>query len=105
METLTGPRIIRVEVTERPADEFSPAGISVFPVWEADVPLDRPSPSGFGLRATDRKLAERLVAAIEAGVVYTDAEVKTDIYGQTYVCADAQVMGRYLNTDLKRLGF
>jgi len=52
-----------------------------------------------------RALGRRLCAAITAGVVVKDAKVLTDINGKTYVSFNSAVLGRYLNADLKRLGY
>lgn len=49
-------------------------------------------------------LAKRLQAATAAGVAVTNATVRTDAYGQTYVQA-TQPSGKYLNADLRRLGY
>lgn len=68
------------------------------------VELDRPCTGGIST-GTNRKLAERLAAAINAGVVYTDPKVQKDVNGATYVQAGCKVFGRRLNADLKRLGF
>ncbi len=66
---------------------------------------DRPRAHGFGLLLREMKLAQRLKAAIEAGKVYTNLHIKTDINGKTYVGYDCTVTGRYMNADLKRMGF
>lgn len=53
-----------------------------------------------------RALAERLVAAVNAGVAWTDVEVRRDVHNAEYVYfSSVRVMGRRLNADLKRLGF
>jgi hypothetical protein len=53
-----------------------------------------------------RLLAERLVRAINAGAAWTNPQVVRDVHDVEYVTFDgSQVMGRYLNADLKRLGF
>jgi hypothetical protein len=70
--------------------------------------VDRPEAIAYGLgKRTDRRhdLAWRLVWAIEAGVVFTNPTVKTDVNDRTYVAVESQVIGRRLNADLKRLGF
>lgn len=80
--------------------------ISVHPIWKG---VDRPNVGGYGLKATHRKLASRLAAALACPTVYTarpgHCELKTDINGQTYISAFAPIIGRTLNADLKRLGF
>lgn len=65
--------------------------------------LDRTDGSGWIVK--DMKIASRLAAAINAGVVFPDPKVATDVNGKSYVNADATVLGRVLNADLKRLGF
>lgn len=65
--------------------------------------VDRPTTGGIAV--SNAKLAARLAAAINAGVVYTDARVATDVNGKTYVAARSMVLGRRLNADLRRLGF
>ncbi len=76
-------------------------GYRVSVTW--DAPVDRKSTGGYILG--NKKTAERLVAAIDAGVVYTDAHIATDVNGQTYVAARSRVLGRVASADLKRLGF
>lgn len=91
-------RPVRVEVTED-ADM-----ISVHPIWEG---VDRPDVGGWGLpkTASGRKLVKRLVAACESGAAFSATELCTDNGGQTYIHATHAVMGRYMNADLKRLGY
>ena len=85
------------------AGEPAPS-VHVDVIWNTDgVPLDRPST--YSISVGTWPLAERLVKAIHAGVVFPDPKVKTDVYGKTYVEATCKVMGRYLNADLKRLGY
>jgi hypothetical protein len=80
-------------------------GYTVWADWTAaDVTLDRPRTHGIST-GRNKDLAERLAAAINAGAVYPDPEVRTDVYGATYVQASSRVMGRHLNADLRRLGF
>ena len=85
------------------ADEHSDG--TGFTVWFEfpNVGVDRPRTYGISVRT--RRDADRLVRATEAGVVLYDIEVKTDVHGQTYVGCTSRVSGRYLNADLKRLGF
>jgi hypothetical protein len=52
-----------------------------------------------------RALADRLVAAIDAGVVFGEPVEKTNVHGETYISASTSVMGRGLNASLRRLGF
>jgi hypothetical protein len=90
-----GPVIERVDV--RVDDD---GGLSVWPVWRG---VDRPDVSGMAVR--DRRMAGRLVAAIEAGKVLADARVKRGTDGRTYVAARWLVLSRMLNADLRQLGF
>lgn len=76
--------------------------ISVTPVWD-DV--DRPRSFSWGVKLIHRKLAERLKAAILAGVVFYNIEKKTDINGKTYASFNCRVWARRMNADLKRLGY
>lgn len=75
-------------------------GWMVEPVWAG---VDRPVVGGWLLR--ERKLADRLAAAVLAGVVYPQRTVRVDTGGKTYVQANSKVMGKYANADLIRLGF
>ena len=68
------------------------------------ITLDRPRTSGISV-GNNRKLGERLVRAINAGVVFYDICVRSDIHGQTYVAKSCRVSGRTLNADLNRMGY
>lgn len=50
-------------------------------------------------------VADRLVAAVNAGKAVTVDGIKTDINGRTYVATTHYVMGRHMDRDLKALGF
>lgn len=78
--------------------------IQVNVVW-GGAELDRPTTYGFGLKANHAGLATRLKRAIDAQAVFTDPKIVNDVNGHTYVMAKCLVMGRYLNADLKRLGY
>jgi hypothetical protein len=73
--------------------------ISVY--WNGGV--DRPCVGGYVL--PNKNTADRLASAINAGAVYTGAEIRTDVDGRTYVRASSRVLGRTASADLKRLGF
>jgi hypothetical protein len=75
-------------------------GFRVKVVWPG---VDRPSTKGWVLG--NRKTAERLAAAINAGAVFSDPEIRTDRGGQTYVSAHYTILGRTASADLARLGF
>ncbi len=68
------------------------------------LPVDRPTLHGISA-GQNRKLADRLARAIDAGAVWTFDRIATDVNGKTFVVADCAVMGRRLHADLKRLGF
>jgi len=66
--------------------------------------VDRPHTSSWSC-AANRKLAERLKAAMESGKAFKSAEIVKDVNGKTYVNGDLAVFMRYANSDLKKLGF
>lgn len=76
-------------------------GYRVSVTW--DAPVDRPYTGGYILG--NKKTAERLAHAINAGAVHTDAHIATDVNGNTYVAARSLVLARRAAADLKRLGF
>lgn len=78
--------------------------IAVYPFAEG-IDLDRRRLTGFVMSFRKRKLAERLKLAIEAGVVFADPRVSTDVNGRTYLACTSMVHGKTANADLKRLGF
>lgn len=88
----------------REATPDSPAAIVVETIWVADPPLDRPMTYGISC-GRKPKLADRLVRAIDAGVVFDRPQVVVDVAGKTYVSASCKVLGRTLNADLKKLGY
>jgi hypothetical protein len=60
--------------------------------------LGKPSPK-------TRALADRLIAAIDAGAIFPQPRIKTNAHGTTYVSSIPSVCGRGLNASLRRLGF
>lgn len=74
--------------------------LSVDPVWSG---VDRPRSGGWVVK--DRRTANRLAAALKAGVALTVEGVGTDVSGQTYVQTRSHVLARIMNADLTRLGF
>ena len=90
-------KMVRVELNP---DENAPGYFTVHPIW---ANVDRPNVGGWG--HIPYPLAVRLKAALEAGVALGTTEVRTDIYGETYVNAEHLVSGKRMNADLNRLGF
>jgi hypothetical protein len=88
-------RIDRIDITPDP--EF---GFTVRPYW---TNVDRPE--GVGYAVKDMPTAQRLRAAMAAGVVFVDVEIKTDVNDKTYVSSRSTVLARIMNADLRRLGF
>lgn len=64
--------------------------------------VDRPH--SYGIAVTKRN-APRLIKAVNAGAVTPDAHVKTDVNGKTYVSFTSTVHARYINVDLRKLGY
>ena len=91
------------KVTIQPYSEYP--GLHVITVWEVDEPVDYTHEMGYVFGAHDQVLAERMKAAIEAGVIFINPRIITYIDGKTYVRSDVQVWGKYANKDLKKLGF
>lgn len=74
--------------------------------WEA--PVDRPRAHGWLIgphTPAKSALAARLINAINAGVIFPNPVIKTDINGKTYVQASSTILARHMNAELKRLGF
>lgn len=90
----------------QPVAVIKTGGDDLFLTVEVSYPnagVDRPCTYGISVRRGS--LANRLVKAINAGVVMADAHIATDVHGQTYVAATCRVLGRRLNADLKRMGY
>jgi hypothetical protein len=90
----------RVNVSHVPTTKEMRGYWSVSTVWAG---VDRAVADSTG--CSTLTLANRLKAAIEAGVALGPAEVRTDVNGKTYVEATHKFFARRLNSDLKRLGF
>lgn len=72
--------------------------------WFEYSGVDRPRT--YGIQCKNYKMANRLRNATLAGkVVDMEAEILTDIEKETYANHNCKVMGKYLNADLKRLGY
>lgn len=72
--------------------------------WEGE-PLDRPYTTGIHVAKKNHKLAQRLVRCINAQKAFEHPHVARDTNGKSYVSFTLLVIGKYLNADLKRLGF
>lgn len=53
----------------------------------------------------DRKMAMRLISAVEAGKAITLRGIMVREDGSTYFDTKINVWGKYMNTDLQRLGY
>lgn len=51
------------------------------------------------------RLAERLVKAIDAGVVFRDVQVCTDINKVEYIAGTCVIYTKHMSAELRRLGF
>jgi len=61
--------------------------------------------TGIQLKKSNKKLVQRLISAIEGGVVHTNPQIKLDTNGKPYLSTSVNVMGRYLASDLSKLGY
>lgn len=103
---INSPVVLRPRATvtfEEAPDRWTPAGWHVRTTWKTTPPIDRTDGLGFLLR--NRTTAERLVRAINDGVVFVDSYITHDVNGKTYVAARSLVMAKYANADLRRLGY
>ena len=85
---------------------FDADGIHVTVTWSG-VPLDRPIGYGWLLGAKDELTADRLTAAVNAGVVFKNPTVMKDVNGKTYVSADTTQFfhKRHMKKSLTAVGF
>lgn len=84
-------------------------GLHVQVSWSGPEALDRPSTDGwlFDESQSQRRTAERLCAAINAGVVFKEPELLVDVNGRSYVQAEQTQFfhKRYMNSSLRAVGF
>ena len=76
--------------------------------WKPQDGLDRLDAHAWGLgrdSANARRLAQRLVRAIEAGVVLYPSGAYTDATGARGVHCSSRILSRTMNAELRRLGF
>jgi hypothetical protein len=93
------------DVTVKPKDEDDGFGSDFYHVrgvWSAPW-VSRTVTTGYLVKG--RALADRLAAAMEAGAVFVNPEVRVDVNGHTYVTSSSTVLARQINADLRRLGF
>jgi hypothetical protein len=96
MNVSTVPMPVLTDVEVEPGEH----GFKVTPVWAG---VDRPR--SYSVWVTSEKNANRLKAAIFAGVAITVRGILMDVHGQTYADTQNHFLGRRLNADLKRLGY
>jgi hypothetical protein len=72
-------------------------------VWNAEV--DRKNGGGWSVPGNRTNLAARLACAIDNQMAFTIKGIETDINGKTYVSWNSNVRGRYMDFDLKKIGF
>ena len=88
--------IARIEVAPSPDHK----GYSVVtPIW---IGVDRPDVGGWVVKTS---LVERLKRAIWSGAAMRSAHIATDVNGKTYWSAYWLVFAKYMNADLKRIGY
>jgi len=78
--------------------------------WDVDViwshktrKIDRPC--SFGWVVDTERDARRLEAAVNAGKAVTHPQIIRDDEGKTFVDVEVHVWGKWLDADLKKLGF
>ena len=74
------------------------------PVWP-NINVDRRRSFGIVLRPSKIALALRYKNAVENGKIYSNPCIALDALGKTYIKHDGFVWGKYLNADLKKVGF
>lgn len=82
-------------------------GLHVQVSWSGPEALDRPSTGGWLFDESQRRTAERLCAAINAGVVYKNPRMVRDVNGRSYVQAEQTQFfhKRHMNSSLRAVGF
>lgn len=90
-------KVVDVKVTQDDPENSNIFTIS--PVYEG---VDRPISSGVNVRS---ELVDAAVQAMKDGKIYGNATVKVDVNGQTYAESQDEVIGKYINTTLKKLGY
>ena len=98
----TTPRLSHVSTRPYidPDTQRATSALVVEPVWQG---VDRPNTGGWVVK--DRTTAKRLEACIRDGNCFSSTRLAVDVNGQTYVATTALVMAKYMNADLRRLGY
>jgi hypothetical protein len=105
MGFMTSPKSVKFIAKLTEVESGTPGAHLLVMVTVEAPGLDRSDLYGWTLSLKHRKLGERLVRAVEAGVVFTPERIDRDVNGKTFLVAPTKVFGRTLNADLKRLGF
>jgi hypothetical protein len=63
------------------------------------------TPTNLSFWLTDRKIAERFIAAVNAQAALTDVRVMLDANDDEYIACTCQVFGKTADADLTALGF
>lgn len=93
------PVLAFVEVVEDAQGEY----VNVNPHWAG---VDRANVGGYSFPVKKKDVALRLQTAIESGKIWmAEPQFKTDVDGNTYVCASVKILMRNCSAELKRLGF
>lgn len=93
---MSKPDIDFVEATEDEDGRWT-----VTPHWTGGVD----HPANFGWAGLKPDVADRLIAAIIDGAVFSNAQIAVNNYGETYVKFDRKVYGKYANADLRKIGY
>lgn len=102
--------IPEIRIKETVSDTTGNSVIDCEVYWNGEG-IDRPLTYIIRLINTpkNRKVAQRFQQAVADGVVYRNVQIRKDVNQKTYVEADTPnhmcVMGKYLNSDLKKLGY
>jgi len=77
-------------------------GFTISPVWKN---VDRPIVYGISVPVHDAALVPKIDQAMRDGAYWSHAEVKTDTAGNTYVQSSERVIGKYLEANLREIGY
>jgi hypothetical protein len=91
----------RVEFREHTRVAPDKSFIEVCQIWEG---VDRPYVGGYSV-GMSKPLANRLKRAMEAGVAFPFRWVAVDNGGATFVHTEYNINCRYMNAELRNLGY